>query len=417
MASDRPRIGDAALGRRGPLSDGVGVTSGRKFLQVARSCCLRAERVTGQGPGLDQPRMHVLFDAARRAKSECARKGVGGACRIAKRIEANPPQCEGRDRRAGIGAVLGEQPFERSGRVAGVPGEARDVRKRQQRLGALGARRLALETAFAQPIEGFSVVALLCCFAPVEVTTARFREFARSGNATQQAPPPEGSGAHPRIAATGWNTVWNSSLAVTSFELDAQLVTCSVEFGGTYASAEPRLPATCVSWYEAFAFCAAAGGRLPTESEWVLAASGGEGRVYPWSVPSSSTLVDDQHVNSCLGGPSSPGTPNGFRCGAAELPVMRVVGSMSPTGDGRWGHSDMAGNAAEHVLDWFTDPPPSCTADDCADLRNNSSVQGRVVRGGSAQNDPRLLRNDGRAQRTPSRGSGAEQIGFRCAHD
>ncbi|MDP8256742.1 MAG: SUMF1/EgtB/PvdO family nonheme iron enzyme [Candidatus Alcyoniella australis] len=41
-------------------------------------------------------------------------------------------------------------------------------------------------------------------------------------------------------------------------------------------------PVTCVTWHGADAFCRAAGGALPTNVQWELAARGYERRLYPW---------------------------------------------------------------------------------------------------------------------------------------
>lgn len=56
-----------------------------------------------------------------------------------------------------------------------------------------------------------------------DVTVARFRAFVAEGMGTQAKPPTTGTGAHPGIPGTGWETSWNTSLQANTDKLIAAL--------------------------------------------------------------------------------------------------------------------------------------------------------------------------------------------------
>lgn len=227
-----------------------------------------------------------------------------------------------------------------------------------------------------------------------EITVGRFRTFVDAGKGTQAQPPVDGSGAHAAIAGSGWQAGWNSSLAG-----DTTALTAAVQCDATNqtwtdtAGANERRPMNCITWYEAMAFCIWDGGYLATEAEWNYAATGGnQQRAYPWSSPASSTTIDAMYAVYF----GSGSTAN--------------VGSKSPTGDGRWGHADLAGNLYEWTLDWYADPYPTMSCNNCANL---TAASFRVIRGGAFDYGESNLRTAHRNYVTPSyRGY---NLGARCA--
>jgi iron(II)-dependent oxidoreductase len=97
----------------------------------------------------------------------------------------------------------------------------------------------------------------------------------------------------------------------------------------------PEEPVTCISWFEADAFCRWAWKRLPTEVEWEYAAAGLAERRYPWgeNSPSDTMAVYGRH----RGGPAPVGT--------------------CPKGEAPFGMLDMAGNCWEWTASPFRPYP------------------------------------------------------------
>jgi formylglycine-generating enzyme required for sulfatase activity len=235
------------------------------------------------------------------------------------------------------------------------------------------------------------------------VTVARFQAFLDSARASGWRPA-NGDGRHGHLNGgrglvdvgasggfeAGWSEAWwNETLLQPPSD-------------GDNGNNSPRLPINGVTWFQAYAFCIWDGGFLPSEAEWNYAAAGGaEQRVYPWSVPPRSTLVDCQHAAYIEAGDPNACFPSG----------PYAAGDKSPAGDGRWGQADLAGNQAEWTLDWLGDYVEPCV--DCANLQlpAGAAKPSRAVRGYAhvGSNAPAQLL-------VSVRGDDAfHWIGFRCA--
>ena len=230
-----------------------------------------------------------------------------------------------------------------------------------------------------------------------EVTVGRFRRFVNAGMGTQASPPAAGAGARTLNALAsqgGWDVSWNASLRADTAALVAAL-NCGTPHSWTDTpGGNETLPMNCITWFEAFAFCAWDGGFLPTVAEWNYAVAGGtEQRAYPWSTPASSLVIDCTYVNFAL---------------CVNSPTR--VGSYSPKGDSKWRQADLGGNLWEWTLDYseaFYGNP--CT--DCANLTPNPL--GRELRGGVFFDDMGTIRGASRAVSIPD---GVDVgTGVRCA--
>lgn len=154
-------------------------------------------------------------------------------------------------------------------------------------------------------------------------------------------------------------------------------------------------PINYVSWYDASAFCAWKGKRLPTEAEFEYAIKGSDienPRAFPWVSGGASCQKAVYYTNQTL---------------CEKQPDN--VGSRSPEGDSPEGVSDLSGNVAEWVGDW------SARYEDESQINPRGPDTGtyKVLRGGGFRETSDALRSTDRVEADPS--SRSEGIGFRCA--
>lgn len=167
---------------------------------------------------------------------------------------------------------------------------------------------------------------------------------------------------------------------------------------GRMSPEQANRPVTFVSAKDSEAYCtwlSAETGyhyRLPTESEWELAARGGEStRQYPWG--------DDYEV----------GRANVWD----ENPLRRICAvGLYPEGRGPFGHDDLVGNVWEWCSSLYW--PYPYRADDGRETHGTSGER-RVMRGGCWRGRPVSARCAARRGELPA--DSFATVGFRLARD
>lgn len=153
---------------------------------------------------------------------------------------------------------------------------------------------------------------------------------------------------------------------------------------------ELRHPVANVNAFEAEAYCAWAGRRLPTEVEWEIAASGQRD-------PATGTLSDRKRRHAWGDDPWREGIANlDARIGQ---PIDVAAGAA---GESAFGCRQMGGNVWEWTSTLFA-PFPGFTADPYAEYSKPWFGDHRVLRGGSFVTRARLIRATWRNFYTPDR--------------
>lgn len=192
-------------------------------------------------------------------------------------------------------------------------------------------------------------------------------------------------------------------------EWQRQLVAFSALCNENYDDRDEH-PVNCVTWYQAEAYCAWRGAKLPSEAEWEYAARGSDGRVYSWG----DQTPDSERMNGCgqecLAWRADAGLSLHANLYDQDdgFPGTAPVRSF-PAGRSQHGLYDMAGNVFEWTADQhrpYSEAGKSHPSDD--------ETNDRVIRGGAFNSfmpefaDPAL--RFPQAQDAHTHG-----IGFRCA--
>jgi formylglycine-generating enzyme required for sulfatase activity len=165
-------------------------------------------------------------------------------------------------------------------------------------------------------------------------------------------------------------------------------------------------PVNEVAWPKAKRYCEQRGQSLPTEAQWEWAATGGDGRRWPWG---NEPPTDCSWADFTFGNLVSPGGDSGCH-GGGTSPVK-----AHPRGDKVWptgALSDLAGNVWEWCLDTYARYPDAPAVDP---LVSETTTLFHVVRGGGWNRSVRGIQAAFRGAAVETYEVGG--LGFRCVRN
>jgi len=178
-----------------------------------------------------------------------------------------------------------------------------------------------------------------------------------------------------------------------------------------------RYPVTCVTWYDARAFCQFEGGDLPSEAQWEYAASRAgrsQTTIYPWGDGDGAVACDQAvFARFDFSGEYTCGDRSAGLVGVDDVAYQNDVTPLGVQG--------LAGGANEWVLDaWAETFDGGCWANATIDdpLCWQAEALLRTIRGGSALGAAEELFLGKRhfAEPLGAGGNGLPSVGLRCVY-